>query len=77
MRATELRTIGIGSAAPRTLVTNVDLESVHDTSDEWIRSRTGISQTRMLVHEGTREVVTKAADAGGNIIYCVNIEKRD
>ena len=42
----------------------MDLESVHDTSDEWIRSRTGISQRRMLVHEGTREVVTKAADAG-------------
>ena len=42
----------------------MDLESVHDTSDEWIRSWTGISLRRMLVHEGTREVVTKAADAG-------------
>ena len=45
-------------------MTNVDLETVHDTSDEWIRSRTGISQRRLLVHEGTREVNTKAADAG-------------
>ena len=49
-----VRPIGIGSASPSTLLTNVDLESVHDTSDEWIKTRTGISERRVLVHEGTR-----------------------
>lgn len=44
------RPIGIGSAAPRTVVTNVDLEQVVETSDEWIRTRTGISQRRVLTH---------------------------
>jgi 3-oxoacyl-[acyl-carrier-protein] synthase-3 len=44
------RTIGIGSAAPKTVVTNVDMESVVETSDEWIRTRTGISQRRVLQH---------------------------
>ncbi len=52
-----VRPVGIGSASPRTLVTNLDLESVHDTSDEWIRTRTGISERRVLVHGGNREVV--------------------
>ena len=52
-----VRPIGIGSCAPSTVITNADLESVHDTSDEWIRSRTGIESRRVLVHEGTRTVL--------------------
>jgi len=60
-----VRPIGIGSAAPQTLITNLDLESVHDTSDEWIRSRTGIQERRVLVHEGTRSVVRAGEDGGG------------
>ena len=35
----------------------MDLESVHDTSDEWIRTRTGIERRNVLVHDGTRKVV--------------------
>jgi len=65
-----VRPIGIGSASPQTLITNVDLESVHDTSDEWIRSRTGIQERRVLVHEGTRSVITATTDdddEGGTI----------
>lgn len=60
-----VRPIGIGSAAPQTLITNVDLESVHDTSDEWIRTRTGIQERRVLVHEGTRSVIEKSEDGEG------------
>merc|ERR1719162_2930687 len=44
------RPIGIGSAAPKTVITNVDLESFVETSDEWIRTRTGISERRVLLH---------------------------
>lgn len=44
------RPIGIGSATPKTLITNSDLESVVETSDEWIRTRTGIGQRRVLQH---------------------------
>ena len=57
-----VRPIGIGSAAPSTLITNTDLESVHDTSDEWISTRTGISERRVLVHEGTRSVIETSDD---------------
>jgi 3-oxoacyl-[acyl-carrier-protein] synthase-3 len=35
---------GWGSALPPKVLTNVDLESMMDTSDEWIRDRTGITE---------------------------------
>jgi 3-oxoacyl-[acyl-carrier-protein] synthase-3 len=43
---------GIGHALPGRLVTNDDLAARLDTSDEWIRSRTGIGQ-RFVVEPGT------------------------
>jgi 3-oxoacyl-[acyl-carrier-protein] synthase-3 len=42
---------GLGTALPRRTVTNADLASYLDTSDEWIRSRTGIG-TRHWVSPG-------------------------
>ncbi|SFP56207.1 3-oxoacyl-[acyl-carrier-protein] synthase III [Nitrosomonas cryotolerans] len=38
------RIIGTGSYLPEKILTNHDLERMVDTSDEWIRSRTGITQ---------------------------------
>ena len=38
------RIIATGSALPERVVSNVDLEKIVDTSDEWIRTRTGIRQ---------------------------------
>lgn len=37
---------GIGSEVPQTIITNRALESLVDTSDEWIRTRTGIQERR-------------------------------
>lgn len=42
---------GWGKAVPSKILTNADLEKMVDTSDEWIRSRTGI-QERHLLSEG-------------------------
>jgi 3-oxoacyl-[acyl-carrier-protein] synthase-3 len=42
------RPIGIGHAAPLTIITNKDMESVVETNDEWIQARTGIAQRRVL-----------------------------
>mgnify|MGYP002249319360 FL=1 len=36
------RIAGIGAYAPERVVTNDQLSEIVDTSDEWIRSRTGI-----------------------------------
>jgi len=47
----QCRPIGIGHAAPKTVITNVDMESVVETSDEWIQARTGIAQ-RCVLQDG-------------------------
>ncbi|MGP1906621.1 beta-ketoacyl-ACP synthase III [Metabacillus sp. JX24] len=39
--------IGIARYTPDRTVTNADLEKVMDTSDEWIRTRTGIEERRL------------------------------
>ncbi|MCR4430136.1 MAG: ketoacyl-ACP synthase III [Tepidanaerobacteraceae bacterium] len=39
--------IGIGSYVPDRVVTNLDLEKMVDTTDEWIKTRTGISLRRI------------------------------
>ncbi len=39
--------IGIGKYLPENVVTNFDLEKRVDTSDEWIRTRTGIEERRI------------------------------
>jgi len=56
------RPIGIGHAAPEKIITNVDLESVVETSDEWIQTRTGIAQRHVLTGDETlRGLGVKAA----------------
>jgi 3-oxoacyl-[acyl-carrier-protein] synthase III len=45
------RFLGTGFAVPDRVVTNDDLSQMMDTSDEWIRTRTGI-QERRFVREG-------------------------
>ena len=39
---------GVGAAVPDQVMTNADLEKLVDTSDEWITSRTGIKERRVL-----------------------------
>lgn len=39
--------VGIGRFLPEKVVTNSDLEKMMDTSDEWIRTRTGIQERRI------------------------------
>lgn len=45
------RIIGTGSYLPERILTNAELEKIVDTSDEWIRSRTGI-RSRHIAAEG-------------------------
>ena len=41
---------GCGSATPKQIMTNEDLSSLVDTSDEWIYSRTGIKERRLATN---------------------------
>lgn len=42
----------IGGYLPETVLSNTELEKMVDTTDEWIKSRTGISERRILKGEG-------------------------
>ena len=62
--------IGVGSYLPEHRLTNADLECMVDTSDEWILSRTGIAERRIVAEgEATSDMAAEAgaralADAG-------------
>ncbi|MEL3960305.1 beta-ketoacyl-ACP synthase III [Lysinibacillus endophyticus] len=54
--------IGVGKYVPEQIVTNFDLEKKIDTSDEWIRTRTGIEERRIAAdHENTSDLAYLAA----------------
>lgn len=56
------RISGTGSYLPEKIVTNADMEKIVDTSDEWIRSRTGIEQRHIAADdEFTVDLAEKAA----------------
>ena len=42
----------VGGYVPETKLTNADLEKMVETNDEWIRTRTGISERRILKEPG-------------------------
>jgi 3-oxoacyl-[acyl-carrier-protein] synthase-3 len=56
--------IGTGSYLPKRVLTNLDLEKIVETTDEWIRTRTGISERRIAgKEESTSDMATNAARA--------------
>ncbi len=56
------RIIGIGSCLPEKTVTNFDLEKLVETSDEWIKTRTGIAERRVTDKKtSTSDLAVKAA----------------
>ncbi len=53
---------GLGSRLPDRVVPNAEFERLVDTSDEWIRERTGIAERRFAVEgETTSDLATAAA----------------
>lgn len=55
--------LGIGYAVPEGTLTNLDLEKMVDTSDEWITTRTGIKERRIAAKdEATSDWAVKAAE---------------
>jgi 3-oxoacyl-[acyl-carrier-protein] synthase-3 len=66
---------GWGRYAPSQVLTNADLERIVDTSDEWIRSRTGIRERRVAAaHETTASM---GAVAGLRAIRTAGLEPDD
>ena len=56
-----IRIIGTGMYVPEKVLTNADLERMVDTSDEWIRTRTGIEERHIAAeHETTSDIAYQA-----------------
>ncbi len=53
---------GVGMYVPDRVYDNAYFEKIVDTSDEWIRSRTGIRERRILENGATSFLATKAAE---------------
>ncbi len=71
-----VRLIGSGSSVPDKILTNDDLAQRVDTSDEWIATRTGIRQRR-IVDSPDVGVASLAADAGSKAIAAAGIAPQD
>ena len=50
------RIAGTGSYLPENIVTNQDLEKMVDTTDQWIRERTGIGNLKVGYNRAARMV---------------------
>jgi len=81
------RIAGTGSYLPTKILTNADLEKLVDTSDEWIRTRTGIEQrhvagegetTTDLAEHASRRAMQDAGVGAGDIdLICVGTTTPD
>ena len=69
-----MRIIGTGRAHPAKVVTNAMLEQFLDTSDEWIKERTGISERRVITSEKLEDL---AAEASRLAIEDAGLEAKD
>lgn len=54
---------GVGHYAPEKILSNADLEKMVDTTDEWIRTRTGIRERRILENGATSDMCAKAIES--------------
>src|SRR6202453_4441488 len=81
------RIAGTGSYLPEKILTNADLEKLVDTSDEWIRTRTGIEQrhvaaegettTDLAEHAARRAMIAAGVTAADIDLICVGTTTPD
>lgn len=56
-----MKIIGTGRVHPSTIVTNAMLEKFLDTNDEWIKTRTGMSERRVISSEKLEDLAAEAS----------------
>ena len=66
--------VGTGKYLPEKVLTNKELESIVDTTDEWISSRTGIQKRRIAVKEKSYDMAVYASQ---DALKSANIEAKD
>jgi 3-oxoacyl-[acyl-carrier-protein] synthase-3 len=78
------RILGTGSSVPDQVLTNADLERMVDTSDDWIKARTGITERRRATADecnssfsipAARSALEMAGIAGGEVdlVLCATV----
>ncbi len=67
--------IGTGSYLPEKIMTNFDLEKIVDTTDEWIRERTGIQERRIADEKQSNSDL--AVNAAKNALLSANLKPED
>ena len=70
-----LKIAGIGYSVPKTVITNDDLTKLYDTSDEWIYSRTGIKERRVVT--GNETAIDLGFDAAKKAISKSGIDAKE
>lgn len=70
-----MKIAGVGYSVPKTVITNEDLTKLYDTSDEWIFTRTGIKERRVVSgEENARDLGYQAAT---NALEKANLQPND
>ena len=70
-----LKIAGVGYCVPETIITNDDLTKLYDTSDEWIYSRTGIKERRIV--SGNENAIDLGEKAAKDAISKAGINPED
>lgn len=70
----EVKIIGIGAYLPSHIVTNDDLAKIIDTSDDWIKDRTGIKERRISIGQDTSDLAIEAANVA---LKRANLDSKD
>lgn len=71
------RIIGTGAFAPSNVVTNEQMAKIVDTNDEWIRTRTGIRERRLMEREGALTTMDMAEPAARQALERAGITAED
>ena len=66
---------GVGFYVPETVVTNDDISTLVETSDEWIRTRTGIEERRVV--SGAENSVFLGVNAANNVLSHTKVNPLD
>ena len=70
-----IRIAGLGYSVPKTVVTNDDLTKLYETSDEWIYTRTGIKERRIV--SGNEDAIDLGYKAAQNAMKKSGLKPED
>ena len=70
-----LKIAGVGYSVPKTVITNEDLTKLYDTNDEWIYTRTGIKERRVV--SGEENAIDLGYEAAVNALAKAKINPED